>query len=167
MLPGTLAGTSNDRLFLIGAHYDSVRTTSHGANDNGSGVAAMLQVAKQMATGILKKGNPCPQFLLDSMPWAAGSCTPWSATVDFSCKLTWVILVQNSVLLYMHNIPNQTNSMISYLISPLPPHLVCDRTLGVFLIHLLQSGSRMCMTQLALILETAMRSYRFVLGRGS
>ena len=51
-LPGTLAGSSNDRPFLIGAHYDTIRTTSHGADDNGSGVAAMLQVAKQITTGV-------------------------------------------------------------------------------------------------------------------
>ena len=51
MLPGTLAGSPNDRLFLIGSHYDTVRTTSHGANDNGSGMVGMLQVAKQIATG--------------------------------------------------------------------------------------------------------------------
>ena len=49
MLPGTLAGSSNDRPFLIGAHYDTMRTTAHGTDDNGSGVAAMLQVAKQVA----------------------------------------------------------------------------------------------------------------------
>ena len=55
MLPGTLAGSPNDRLFLIGAHYDTVRTTAHGADDNGSGVAAMLQVAKQIATGMLSE----------------------------------------------------------------------------------------------------------------
>lgn len=53
MLSGTLAGSFNDRPFLIGAHYDTMRTTSHGADDNGSGVAAMLQVAKQMATSKL------------------------------------------------------------------------------------------------------------------
>ena len=57
MLPGTLAGSPNDRLFLIGAHYDTVRTTAHGADDNGSGVAAMLQVAKQIATGMLNEGG--------------------------------------------------------------------------------------------------------------
>lgn len=49
MLPGKLAGSPNDRLFLIGAHYDTMRTTLHGSDDNGSGVAAMLQVAKQLA----------------------------------------------------------------------------------------------------------------------
>ena len=51
MLPGTLTGSPNDRPFLIGSHYDTVRTTSHGANDNGSGVSAMLQVAKQITAG--------------------------------------------------------------------------------------------------------------------
>ncbi|KAJ7381116.1 hypothetical protein OS493_004714 [Desmophyllum pertusum] len=54
MLPGTLAGSPNDRLFLIGSHYDTVRTTSHGVDDNGSGVVAMLQVARQIATDFSK-----------------------------------------------------------------------------------------------------------------
>ena len=53
MLPGKLAGSPNDRLFLIGAHYDTMRTTLHGSDDNGSGVAAMLQVAKQLAKGMV------------------------------------------------------------------------------------------------------------------
>lgn len=52
MLPGKLAGSPDDRLFLIGAHYDTMRTTSHGTDDNGSGVVAMLQVAKQLAKGM-------------------------------------------------------------------------------------------------------------------
>ncbi|XP_068738802.1 uncharacterized protein [Montipora capricornis] len=47
MVPGTLAGSPDDRLFLIGAHYDTVRHTQ-GADDNGSGVVALLQVAKQI-----------------------------------------------------------------------------------------------------------------------
>ncbi|XP_068738797.1 uncharacterized protein YfbL-like [Montipora capricornis] len=47
MIPGTLAGSPDDRLFLIGAHYDTVRNTQ-GADDNGSGVVALLQVAKQI-----------------------------------------------------------------------------------------------------------------------
>ena len=51
MIPGTLAGTPNDRLFLIGAHYDTVRTTLYGTDDNGSGVVALLQVAKQIVIG--------------------------------------------------------------------------------------------------------------------
>ena len=53
MLPGKLSGSPNDRLFLIGAHYDTMRTTLHGSDDNGSGVAAMLQVAKQLAKGMV------------------------------------------------------------------------------------------------------------------
>lgn len=50
MIPGTFAGTPNDRLFLIGAHYDTVRTT-YGTDDNGSGVVALLQVARQITMG--------------------------------------------------------------------------------------------------------------------
>ncbi|KAK2568299.1 hypothetical protein P5673_007308 [Acropora cervicornis] len=49
MIPGTLAGTPSDRLFVIGAHYDTVRTT-FGTDDNGSGMVALLQVARQIAT---------------------------------------------------------------------------------------------------------------------
>ena len=51
MIPGTLAGTPNDNLFVIGAHYDTVRTTLYGTDDNGSGVAALSQVAKQIVIG--------------------------------------------------------------------------------------------------------------------
>ncbi|XP_067053665.1 uncharacterized protein [Acropora muricata] len=56
MIPGTLAGTPNDRLFLIGAHYDTVRTTLYGTDDDGSGVVALLQVARQIAIDF--KGCP-------------------------------------------------------------------------------------------------------------
>jgi len=41
-------GTSRpDEIILIGAHYDSV-IGSPGANDNGSGVAALLEIARQL-----------------------------------------------------------------------------------------------------------------------
>jgi Zn-dependent M28 family amino/carboxypeptidase len=50
MLPGRLTGTRDDRLILIGSHYDTMRTTSHGADDNGSGVVALLQVAKLLTS---------------------------------------------------------------------------------------------------------------------
>lgn len=46
-LEATIAGTT-DQIVLIGAHYDSVRG-SPGANDNASGVAAMLALAKRFA----------------------------------------------------------------------------------------------------------------------
>ena len=69
MLPGTLAGSPNDRLFLIGAHYDTVRTTAHGADDSRSGVAAMLQVAKQIATGMLsERGCVRSMFIVVLIP---------------------------------------------------------------------------------------------------
>ena len=37
-----------DKIVLIGAHYDSIKG-SPGANDNASGVAALLEIARQMA----------------------------------------------------------------------------------------------------------------------
>jgi len=42
-------GAQADRILLIGAHYDSV-FGSPGANDNGSGVAALLELSRLFAT---------------------------------------------------------------------------------------------------------------------
>lgn len=44
-LEATRIGTRPDQILLIGAHYDSVRG-SPGANDNASGVAAMLELSR-------------------------------------------------------------------------------------------------------------------------
>jgi len=44
-LPGR---TSPEKIVVVGAHYDSV-TGSPGANDNGSGVAALLEIARLLA----------------------------------------------------------------------------------------------------------------------
>jgi Zn-dependent M28 family amino/carboxypeptidase len=46
-------GRRPDRILVIGAHYDSV-THSPGANDNASGVAVMLELARLYAA------SPCP-----------------------------------------------------------------------------------------------------------
>ena len=45
----TLRGTSRpDEIILVGAHYDSV-SGSPGANDNGSGVAALLELSRRLS----------------------------------------------------------------------------------------------------------------------
>ncbi|MBP9811552.1 M20/M25/M40 family metallo-hydrolase, partial [bacterium] len=44
-LPGT---TKASEIIVIGAHYDAVQDCP-GANDNGSGIAAMLEIAKTLA----------------------------------------------------------------------------------------------------------------------
>ncbi len=41
----TIPGKSSDEIILLGAHYDSVRG-GPGANDNGSGVAALLAISR-------------------------------------------------------------------------------------------------------------------------
>ncbi|KAJ7375606.1 hypothetical protein OS493_040091 [Desmophyllum pertusum] len=44
-LPGRYTGTRDDKIVLIGAHYDTVQG-SPGVDDNGSGMTALLQALK-------------------------------------------------------------------------------------------------------------------------
>ena len=44
-LSGRYTGSRDDRIVLIGSHYDTVHTT-HGVDDNGSGMTALLQAVK-------------------------------------------------------------------------------------------------------------------------
>ena len=65
---------SPGEIFVLGAHYDSV-AGSKGANDNASGVAALLEIARQLAKKPLKKtihfvaftNEEPPYFQTDSM----------------------------------------------------------------------------------------------------
>ncbi len=49
-----IGGTHPAQSVVIGAHYDSV-PGSPGANDNASGVAALLELSRRMATGALRR----------------------------------------------------------------------------------------------------------------
>ncbi|XP_037078182.1 uncharacterized protein LOC119099179 isoform X2 [Pollicipes pollicipes] len=58
VLPGRRWGTAGDRMLIVGAHYDTV-PHSPGFDDNGSGVAAMLEAARALSE------NGCrPEFSL-------------------------------------------------------------------------------------------------------
>lgn len=46
--PGTNYGTREDKVLVVGAHWDTTGFTD-GYNDNGSGVAAMIEVARALA----------------------------------------------------------------------------------------------------------------------
>ncbi|XP_052059954.1 uncharacterized protein LOC127700500 isoform X2 [Mytilus californianus] len=48
ILRGTNFGTVHDRIIGLGAHYDTFITTK-GVDDNGAGVAAMLEVVRQLS----------------------------------------------------------------------------------------------------------------------
>ncbi|XP_032776935.2 uncharacterized protein LOC116915901 [Daphnia magna] len=50
ILPGELWGTKEDEVLVIGAHWDTV-PFSGGMDDNGSGVTAVLEVARAMTEG--------------------------------------------------------------------------------------------------------------------
>ena len=47
MLRSTSTGKPGDQIVIVGAHYDTVDITP-GVDDNGSGITALLQVAKQI-----------------------------------------------------------------------------------------------------------------------
>ncbi|XP_045168396.2 uncharacterized protein YfbL-like isoform X1 [Mercenaria mercenaria] len=49
ILKGANFGTVNDKIVGLGAHYDTVKNTK-GVDDNGAGVAAMLEVARQLGS---------------------------------------------------------------------------------------------------------------------
>lgn len=49
ILPGELWGTKDDQILIIGAHWDTV-PNSDGMDDNGSGVAAVLEVSLRFIT---------------------------------------------------------------------------------------------------------------------
>ena len=50
LLPGSAWGTEHDRILVVGAHWDTVKNTG-GLDDNGSGVAVMLELARVLYHG--------------------------------------------------------------------------------------------------------------------
>lgn len=50
VLKGREWGTPNDQIIVVGAHWDTVNFTP-GTDDNGSGMAAMLEAARAIAHG--------------------------------------------------------------------------------------------------------------------
>ena len=56
ILPGKYWQTIEDRPILVGAHWDSVSNTT-GFDDNGSGVAVMLEVARVLANSKVSPGG--------------------------------------------------------------------------------------------------------------
>ncbi len=60
-------GTS-DEIVLVGAHYDSARGTA-GANDNGSGVASLLALARAFAGGSSRRAVRFVAFVNEEPPY--------------------------------------------------------------------------------------------------
>jgi Zn-dependent M28 family amino/carboxypeptidase len=76
-LEAVLGGTSlAEEIVLLGAHYDSV-SGSPGANDNASGVAALLEIARLLATKPLARSVRFVAFVNEEAPffytWEMGS----------------------------------------------------------------------------------------------
>ena len=49
IIPGSAWGTKEDKVLVVGAHWDTV-VGSPGFNDNASGTAAVLELARALAT---------------------------------------------------------------------------------------------------------------------
>ena len=69
----TAAGKRPERIFIIGAHYDSARGAP-GANDNGSGTAALLELARLLKTMRPSLGTEIKFvfFVNEEPPWFGG-----------------------------------------------------------------------------------------------
>ncbi len=60
-------GASPEKILIVGAHYDTVRTTS-GADDNASGVAGLLDLARTLRGKKLSKTVRFVAFALEESP---------------------------------------------------------------------------------------------------
>ncbi len=68
-LDATLKGTTHaTELVVVGAHYDSVPTTP-GADDNASGVASMLAIARALSGRKLRRSVRFVAFVNEEPPW--------------------------------------------------------------------------------------------------
>lgn len=56
ILPGELWGTKEDEILIIGAHWDTY-PLSNGMDDNGSGVTALMEVARALTEGSCRPRN--------------------------------------------------------------------------------------------------------------
>jgi Zn-dependent M28 family amino/carboxypeptidase len=69
----TVPGTRPERIFIVGAHYDSARGAP-GANDNGSGTAAVLEMARLLKSMRPSRGTEVKFvfFVNEEPPWFRG-----------------------------------------------------------------------------------------------
>ncbi|XP_077981850.1 uncharacterized protein YfbL-like [Glandiceps talaboti] len=73
ILPGKKKGTADDQVILLGSHFDTVKTTP-GVDDNGSGIAALLEAARLVTSETCETTNTIVfvAFDLEEMQEEAG-----------------------------------------------------------------------------------------------
>jgi len=101
-----IPGTGDGRAILFMAHYDTVPTTS-GANDNSAAVAALLEVARILATGspppndviiLFTDGEePTPRF----GAWGFAEFHPWFDDVALAVNLEGIAMAGPTMLVEM------------------------------------------------------------------
>lgn len=69
-IQATLPGTDRaDEILVVGAHYDSAANGTPGADDNASGVAVMLEIARALAGTDLRRTVRFIAFANEENPW--------------------------------------------------------------------------------------------------
>ena len=92
LIPGKHYNTSNDRIVLIGAHWDTFGV-SPGLNDNGSGVASLLEVP----TNVLLTATYYGHFWFQKKRPFCKKCKIFSL---FSIKILMLWTYRNLPILY-------------------------------------------------------------------
>ena len=72
------ATVSDPEVIVVGAHYDSAQGTP-GANDNASGVAAVLELARLRATATATASARLALFVNEEPPYSGPK--PWAASI--------------------------------------------------------------------------------------
>ncbi|CAB3979852.1 Hypothetical predicted protein, partial [Paramuricea clavata] len=68
MISSNRTGTADDQIVIVGAHYDTTKITT-GIDDNGSGVTALLQVAKNIGKARCEVKNTILFVAFDFEEW--------------------------------------------------------------------------------------------------
>ncbi|XP_028407467.1 uncharacterized protein LOC114530080 [Dendronephthya gigantea] len=76
MIRSYRTGTANDKIVIVGAHYDTVENTT-GVDDNGSGVTALLQVAKNIGEAKCEVNNTILFVAFDFEEWTDECNISW------------------------------------------------------------------------------------------
>ncbi|XP_028407465.1 uncharacterized protein LOC114530078 [Dendronephthya gigantea] len=94
MIKSKRTGTADDKIVIVGAHYDTANHTT-GVDDNGSGVTALLQVAKNVAKAKCRVENTILFVAFDF------------EELTKECKIPWPIACGSKA--YVKNISSYLN----------------------------------------------------------
>lgn len=159
VLKGANFGTVNDKIIGLAAHYDTVDITS-GVDDNGAGVAAMLEVARQLGDQNAKgvKRNNTMVFLapdleeygyIGSAVFIDNWLYPWllrNYGQDFQQMQPHGVIVLDTMMEYntssfSQEIPDEVRAMFQHLFPQTSQSIASDNFRGDFLAMIFRAVS--------------------------